>query len=201
MSSAAPRPLDPVAALFSFVVPGLGQIYQGRVAKGLLFLVALHGLFFYGMYLGSGHDENGEFVFGQNVFIPDASRLPPVQVPVRGGEVPPAFKALAYRLQYVGQFWMGVSAWPAIYQYRTYQPGQPPGPPFYRFQRPLTESERNDLERDGSKRWDLGWVLTVIAGVLNVLVIYDALAGPAFRERPAPATPRPGVDGVKGATP
>ena len=40
----------------------------------------------------------------------------------------------------------------------------------------------NDLQRNGDKRWDLGWVYTIIAGVLNILVIYDALAGPAFRD-------------------
>ena len=43
-----------------------------------------------------------------------------------------------------------------------------------------SETKLNELQRDGNKRWDLGWVYTVIAGVLNVLVIYDALAGPAF---------------------
>ena len=37
-----------------------------------------------------------------------------------------------------------------------------------------------ELDNKGNKTWDLGWVYTVIAGVLNVLVIYDALAGPAF---------------------
>ena len=42
-----------LGALLSYLVPGLGQIYQGRVAKGVLFLVCLYGLFFYGMYLGS----------------------------------------------------------------------------------------------------------------------------------------------------
>jgi hypothetical protein len=34
---------------------------------------------------------------------------------------------------------------------------------------------------------DLGWVYTVIAGVLNIMVIYDAFAGPAFLAPPAPA--------------
>ena len=43
-----------------------------------------------------------------------------------------------------------------------------------------SERELNELQRDSDKHWDLGWVYTVIAGVLNVLVIYDALAGPAF---------------------
>jgi hypothetical protein len=30
---------------------------------------------------------------------------------------------------------------------------------------------------------ELGWVYTVIAGVLNILVIYDAVAGPAMLPR------------------
>src|SRR5438132_10808528 len=43
----------PLAALLSYLVPGLGQIYQGRVGKGVLFFVCIYTLFFYGMYLGS----------------------------------------------------------------------------------------------------------------------------------------------------
>jgi len=39
----------------------------------------------------------------------------------------------------------------------------------------------NELQTNGDKTWDLGWVFTVVAGVLNILVIYDAFAGPAFR--------------------
>ena len=38
----------------------------------------------------------------------------------------------------------------------------------------------NEMQNEGDKRWDLGWVFTVIAGVLNIMVIYDALAGPAY---------------------
>jgi hypothetical protein len=41
--------------------------------------------------------------------------------------------------------------------------------------------------RGSDKTWDLGWVYTVIAGALNFLVIFDALAGPAVRE-PLPGT-------------
>ena len=51
---------------------------------------------------------------------------------------------------------------------------------FGEFMRTPAEAELNRLQIDGDKTWDLGWVYTVIAGVLNVLVIYDALAGPAF---------------------
>ena len=38
----------------------------------------------------------------------------------------------------------------------------------------------NELQGETGKRWDLGWVYTVIAGVLNILVIYDAFAGPTY---------------------
>src|SRR5437763_670048 len=50
--AAPPHRPDPFAALLSYLVPGLGQIYQGRVGKGVLFLVCLYALFFYGMFLG-----------------------------------------------------------------------------------------------------------------------------------------------------
>jgi hypothetical protein len=49
--AARPR-LDFLGGILSYMVPGLGQISQGRVAKGLLFLISLHVLFFYGMFLG-----------------------------------------------------------------------------------------------------------------------------------------------------
>src|SRR5437899_9333811 len=43
---------SPVAGLLSYLVPGLGQILQGRIGKGLLFFFSLYGLFFFGQYLG-----------------------------------------------------------------------------------------------------------------------------------------------------
>ena len=38
----------------------------------------------------------------------------------------------------------------------------------------------NDELRNSDKKYELGWMYTVIAGVLNILVIYDAFAGAAF---------------------
>jgi hypothetical protein len=98
----------------------------------------------------------------------------------------------------MGQFWIGTAAWPAVVQYASYDRTKNTGPIFGKFERAPTEDELNDLQRRASKRWDLGWVYTVIAGVLNLLVIYDAFAGPMFRDPPAglegagiPATPKP----------
>jgi hypothetical protein len=159
---------------------------RGRVGKGLLFLVGLYGLFFYGLAVG-------QF---KNVWLPDPTELPEAELPVMGrlSGVP---KALYHRNQFLGQFWIGVAAWPALAQYllTQYPPDGTPPPPtpvLGRFMQAPTELELNTLQREGNKRWDLAWVYTVIAGTLNILVIYDALAGPMVRDE----TPDPVPGGV-----
>jgi hypothetical protein len=168
-----PVTLDPLAALLSYLIPGLGQIYQGRVGKGLLFFGGLYLLFFYGMWMGQW----------KNVWLPDADKLP--DVALAGQNLGGAAKAVSYRPQFLGQFWIGTAAWPAVYQYVVFDATKDAGPIFGKFERTPDEKELNDLQRNGNKRWDLGWVYTVIAGVLNLLVIYDAFAGPMFRDPPA----------------
>jgi len=178
-----PRKLDFLAAALSYLIPGLGQIYQGRVAKGVMFLVCLYVLFFYGMYLGSGYQDNPDdakqprFVFGKNVYLPDSDTRQNVLVSVK------PLGDLENRPHFVGQFFIGMAAWPAILQYSQYKENDP-DPPLGGWMRSPKESDLNKYQREGDKRWDLGWVYTVIAGALNVLVIYDALAGPAHREAP-----------------
>src|SRR4030095_11206543 len=115
-----------------------------------------------------------------NVWLPDADdpKLPPVAI--NGQQLEGIPKAISYRFQLLGQFFIGAAAWPAVYQYAVFDRTKDAGPIFGKFQRMPDENELNRLQRDGNKRWDLGWVYTVIAGVLNLLVIYDALAGPAF---------------------
>jgi Family of unknown function (DUF6677) len=190
-----PQELDPFAAFLSYLIPGLGQIYQGRTGKGVLFLASLYGLFFYGLYLGQW----------QNVYMPPGVRDD--QLPHREqlpGGVRGIMNSLGDRYQFIGQFWIGAAAWPAIIQYRNFDPNKAEGPYFRAFmrypgeqidpddkQRERTirgEAVLNRLQRNSDKRWDLGWVYTVIAGVLNVLVIYDALAGPAHRNPPESAS-------------
>ena len=171
------RPVSIVAAGLSYLIPGLGQIYQGRVGKGILFFVCLYGMFFAGMAMGEW----------KNVYLPDVdarardnavSWLPR---PIRFlAEFLPA--SVLNRPQFAGQFWIGIAAWPAILQYHHMQiPFSEQVPVLRDFERwPSDEDEVNKLLRNSDKTPDLGWVYTVIAGVLNILVIYDALAGPAF---------------------
>jgi hypothetical protein len=159
------------------------------VGKGVLFLTCLYGLFFSGMYLGDW----------KNVYLPHATRR---NVP---GTVLSLASDLYTRLQYVGQFWIGLASWPALWQYYGLPVPSADASPFWHYFEHAPPEDRsevgfppfehwqgktlNELQTDGDKTWDLAWVYTVIAGALNVLVVYDAFAGPAFAS-PADSRPR-----------
>lgn len=176
-----PVKLDFLAAILSYLIPGMGQVYQGRVGKGLLFFFSLYLLFFYGQWMGHW----------KNVWLPDAKLLPPTDISIRGiftWDLRGLPKDLAYRPQFLGQFWIGIAAWPACIQYKAAEKNNPAGLPVIgTYQRTPSDEELNDLIRNHDNRMDLGWVFTVIAGALNLLVIYDAFAGPMFRDLPEPA--------------
>jgi hypothetical protein len=217
--SAAVLPLSPMAGLLSYLVPGLGQIVQGRVGKGILFLVCIYTLFFYGMYRGTGSVTIGSRTYrlNSNVYLPDTAEDDAQGNPNR------LLTNLYNRPQFAGQFWVGVAAWPAIWQYmhfdraanqelerqleRLYneadeaqrqgdeqlaekkkqeaeqkEQSEPRRHPLLGdFQREPSAAAINAVHNAGDKALELGWVYTVIAGVLNIMVIYDAVAGPAFR--------------------
>jgi Family of unknown function (DUF6677) len=169
------RDFSPLAGLLSYLVPGLGQMVQGRIGKGLLFFFSLYGLFFFGEYLGDW----------RNVYIYDSSSAQR-QAPNGRGRL---LEAVADRARFFAQFWVGMAAWPAVVQHFTYN-ADLPHPLFGNYQRRPTETELNDQIRNSDKSQDVGWMYTVIAGVLNILVIYDALAGPAYVSHPSPSAKR-----------
>jgi hypothetical protein len=202
-----PPPARGLGALLSFLVPGVGQVYQGiisrdrnRWTKGLFFFVTLYGMFFYGMWLGQW--KNVYLPHVQEQLIRDKKPLTLLGVPLS-----PFAGDLYTRLQYAGQFWIGIAAWPALWNY--FVPETPiissfqasPGAvknrdEFHRQEEATrkTEQEHNALQISPAmgKRWDIAWVYTVIAGVLNLLVIYDAWAGPVYR-RPEDAAAKGGA--------
>ncbi len=175
------RPSDPVAAVLSYLIPGLGQVYQGRIGKGVLFFVCIYTLFFIGVYLGSGtvHIKHGDevetYTVNSNVYLPDThDQNNPFNLPRLAAN-------LYNRPQFAGQFWVGIAAWPAVWQYVNYDRRQEHGDPLLgSFERTPSEAALNAVHTSGDKLLELAWVFTVVAGVLNVMVIYDALAGPAF---------------------
>ena len=206
------RTYSPFAGVLSYLVPGLGQIVQGRIGKGLLFFVCIYTLYFYGLYLGTDTlTFQGRTYRITDVFLPDT-----IEATNPNEKMPVVLQNLYNRPQYAGQFWVGIAAWPAILQYRTYDrrraeriedlyvslgrlKGDDPEKKASATQAELDELEKaqshpllghlmqepgalalNVLHNAGDKRLELAWVYTVIAGVLNIMVIYDAVAGAAY---------------------
>jgi hypothetical protein len=173
---------DPrLAAFLAWLLPGLGHVYQGRAGKGVLFFVCILGTFVYGMWLGGGR-----VVYASSTQVL-ASKFPFIS------------REFAERWQYACQVGVGVAALPAYVQTWRYESGREPlaqgfmRPP--RKQLPdgknFTSSDQTDDSRtvvhpDELAKWnydmgdlfELGTVFTVIAGLLNILAIYDAYGGP-----------------------
>ncbi len=183
------QPVALWAGVLSYLVPGLGQICQGRIGKGLLFMVALLGLFHAGQAMGAW----------KNVYIPVEEdwndRFAADGKISRGRRLQQLPHNLYQRWHYLGQFWIGVAAWPALWQYFDMPvPAKETNPfvhDFQAYRAGETEREINDFWVNSDKTPDLGWIYTVIAGVLNLLVIYDAYAGPAFHSDPHEAKKEP----------
>jgi hypothetical protein len=154
------------AALLAWLWPGAGHLYQGRTAKGLLFMVCILGTFFYGMYLGQGRVVH----FGEDL---------------AGGGGGVVRKSMQ-RLPFVCQIWAGLPALPALLRART--GGNPQQDLFHwsnwyvppRQDPALHLDELHAINRRLHRFFELGTVFTMIAGFLNVLAIYDAWGGPAY---------------------
>ena len=166
------RPHSFVAGFLSYLVPGLGQISQGRTGKGILFMVCLLSLFHVGEAMGNW----------QNVYVPGDDN--PDMGRRGSGPLAPLVNVFNQRWHFAGQFWIGIAAWPAIWQYYGGpMPSSDASPFLHNYQKQPDESKVNEFLVNSDKTPDLGWIYTVIAGMLNILVIYDAYAGPAYGPR------------------
>jgi hypothetical protein len=165
---------DPrLAAFLAWLVPGLGHIYQGRTGKGVLFFVCIIGTFFYGWYVGG---ERVVYASTANVF---------------------SMQFLQDRWQYVCQVGAGLPALPALIERQRVREGK--APLFGELMRPpipkpctsrdqtVPDDPNHFVEHpDELAKWnydlgdffEIGTVFTVIAGLLNILAIYDAYGGP-----------------------
>ncbi|OHB78082.1 MAG: hypothetical protein A2W31_04395 [Planctomycetes bacterium RBG_16_64_10] len=157
---------DPLLAAFlAWLIPGLGHWYQGRTGKGVLFMVCILGTYFFGLYLGQGHV---------------------VYASMRQGD---------RRLPYLCQIGVGLPALPAVVQAQRLRSGKhvlwdgfmaPPrlgGPVSAKDMSGKVIPHPSELAKwhyELHNFFELGTVYTMIAGLLNVLAIYDAWAGPVL---------------------
>jgi TM2 domain-containing membrane protein YozV len=152
-----------LAAILAWAIPGLGHMYQGRTGKGLLFFICILGTFAYGMYLGGGKVVYAATNWEQQ-----------------------------YRWQYLCQLGVGLPATPMLVQRSRQERGETPfwggfmaqprnGPTPWKDYSGNMAMQPNELAKwtvEMHPYFEMGTVYTVIAGLLNVLVICDAAAGP-----------------------
>jgi len=178
---------DPaLAAFLAWLVPGLGHLYQGRTAKAILYFVCLMGTFAYGCYLGGSR----ELGWGRVVYVAwrdDDTRLPYIcQVGIGLPSLPALVQANRARNnkdREAGPMWGGFEA--------------PPLPEVPSDERTGDKDTRHRLQAERYAKhqftldelnlrlaayFELGTVYTMIAGLLNILVIYDACCGPVVAE-------------------
>lgn len=161
-----------LAALLAWLVPGAGHFYQGRYAKGGLYMVCILTTYIVGFVIGGAHVVYASWIPGDR------------------------------RWHYVCQLGVGLPAFPAMLEgrrmsqaterdsryegyedeYQTSPDWQPlfggwMAPP----RRPVREQQADEISAWYARKgagYEMGTWYTMIAGLLNILVIYDAFSGP-----------------------
>lgn len=169
------------AALLAWLVPGLGHLYQGRTAKGLLYMVCLVPMFLFGLYAGGGK-------------VVYASPQPVLPNPIG---------FITDRWYFPCQAGIGMATIPALWERAQFRAGKGPsfGGVFYP---PRTGAARGSKitsidsldntvthptelakwQYDYGFFFELGSIYAAIAGLLNILVVYDAHSGPMIVPEP-----------------
>lgn len=169
--SETPDLKDPaLAAFLAWLIPGLGHFYQGRRAKAALYFISIMGLFVFGLVLGGSSekcvDGDGRIGYGRAVYF--------------------SWKKGERTWPYLCQVWVGLPALPALVQANRMNHNERVwwggfmAPPRAKMDNGPNKDQPtlHDLHRVLNRRFELAWVFTTIAGLLNVLAIYDAWAGP-----------------------
>ncbi|MDR2754325.1 MAG: hypothetical protein LBC20_01340 [Planctomycetaceae bacterium] len=150
-----------IAGILTWLIPGLGHYYQGRTAKAILFFFCIVPTFWVGCVLGSS-SETG---FARNVYY--------------------SWRFQDKRLFFIPQVCLGMAAIPAGLQAIRINTGHPPF--FGRFMAPPQVEDGDptgvpptltEIVRKRHFLFELGTYITVIAGLMNLLVIFDAIDGP-----------------------
>ena len=148
-----------LAALLAWLCPGAGHLYQRRYGKGILFMVCILSTYLFGFTIGGGHVVYASWVKND------------------------------IRWQYLCQVGVGLPALPAIIQNRLVR-------------NPEKESLANGImappsQIDAKKidelalwhaqygvMFEIGTLYTMVAGLLNIVIIFDAFAGPVILNYP-----------------
>ena len=173
---------DPfVAGFLAWLIPGLGHFYQGRTAKGALFAICILGTFVYGLYLGSSNQpylgKDTQIGWGRAVYF--------------------SFDEKEWRLPWLCQIGVGLPTLPmTLLQSSLHKPVlngfmAPPAPDHDSLDNPCLAT----IQRRLPHFFELGTVYTMIAGLLNILAVYDACCGPVVATAKDDEADEPQTDG------
>ena len=180
-----------IAAALAWLIPGAGHFYQGRRGKSILFFVCIMSTFLFGLGLGRGRvvyasaqpgDYRWQYLFQVQcglVALPAIGQA----MQTAGGKDPFLVLCERYPESYPDPSLRFKKITPENrdpqYNGPTLKDGfmaPPPGP--------VSQGNNPDVMSmwyfDYRHDYDMGVLFTVIAGLLNVLAIYDAAVGPAI---------------------
>jgi hypothetical protein len=167
-----------MAAFLALLLPGAGHYYQGRKQKAILFATCILGLFIAGFIIGRGRVV---YAYPNTFKVTNLIRMLSKQ-----GRAQIAQESYQdFRIHSYAQAVVGIPAFPMILQSRI-------GPKpideqlLGGFMAPPPKGIPGDGNPDWLSKWnnedsagfDLGSLYTAVAGLLNLLVIFDAFAGP-----------------------
>ena len=173
-----------LAVLLAWLVPGLGHLYQGRTRKGVLFMTVVLTTFVAGLWLG-----NGRVVYA-SWRSPDTRWWFACQAGVGVAALPAVVQTMAINGPSREPFW--VTGWmtPPLRDgqlvSRRYAEHLIQTDPYIEaddfWDRPPVKQFRADQlsmwHHELGRFFELGTLYTVLAGMFNMLIIYDAWAGP-----------------------
>ena len=167
-----------VAAFLAYLLPGAGHYYQGRKTKAILFATCILGLFLAGFIIGRGRVV---YAYPNTFKVTNLFRM----LSKKGREEIAKDSSQDFRIHAYAQAFVGIPAFPMILQSRIGP--RPIDQQFlWGFMAPPPKGSPGEGDPDWLSKWnnedsagfDLGSLYTAVAGLLNLLVIFDAFAGP-----------------------
>lgn len=161
-----------LAGFLAWLVPGFGHWYQGRRAKAIIYAAAIWPILLAGLWMGSyweatpNGDSARRLLVARNVYW--------------------SWRSGDKRLYFVPQAAIGAVAIPAYLQAKELKDGDggvlstafaPPRLPSESATRPNQPSSA-EIAANLHSWLDVGTIFTVVAGLLNLLAVFDAAGGP-----------------------
>jgi hypothetical protein len=142
-----------LAAVLAWLVPGLGHWYQGRRGKAVLYATCILGLYFIGLTIADFKVVYWKWTT-------------------------PWADPENFRASYLAQLFVGIPALPGLIQATLRHYGMQPV--LWGFLDMPAQNAANAIHPQLGRLVEVGWVYTVVAGLLNILAIFDAHEGPAL---------------------